>query len=122
MPTLSQGTSFVFSGTTYTCTRVSVNLQWTGNTRNKISAATLSSSIDAEEPFVYGFLPYSDDTPSTVDIDFLGSTAPSIGATGSLTVSGGAGFSTTSATCASSSVTAQVGDLVRGSASFKVKV
>ena len=122
MPALSQGTSFSFGGTTYTCTRVSVNMQWQGNTRNKISAATLASDINAEEPFVYGFLPYSDDTPSTVDVDFLGGTGPTAGATGALVVTGGASFSTTAATCASSSVTAQVGDLVRGSASFKVKV
>jgi hypothetical protein len=122
MAALSQGTVFSFAGTTYTCTRVSVNLQWTGNTRNKISAATLSSNINAEEPFEYGFLPYSDDTPSTVDVDFLGGGGPGIGTNGTLTVSGGASFTTTSATCASSTITAQVGDLLRGSASFKVKV
>jgi hypothetical protein len=122
MTVLSQGTSFNFAGVVYTCTRVSVNLQWQGNTRNKISAATLASNINAEEPFVYGFLPYSDDTSSTVDIDFLGTTLPSIGATGTISISGGAAFSTSYATCASSSITAQVGDLVRGSASFKVKV
>lgn len=118
---LSQGTSFVFSGAAYTVTRVSVNKQWEGQNRNKISTAHLGSDIDEEEPYVFGFAPRSDNLGSTVEVDFLGNGPPSPGSSGSLTVSGGASFSTTAATCLSSSVTAAVGDIVRGTASFRIK-
>lgn len=119
---LSQGTSFTFAGSPYTVTRVAVNKQWDANNRQKISTSHLGSSIDAEEPFVLGFVPRADESGSTVDIDFLGGSQPSPGASGTLTVSGAASFSTTAATCLSSTVTAAVGDLVRGSASFRIKV
>jgi hypothetical protein len=89
--------------------------------RNKISTAHLGSDIDEEEPYVLGFAPRSSDLGSTVEVDFLGNGPPSPGSSGSLTVSGGASFSTTAATCLSSSVTAAVGDIVRGTASFRVK-
>lgn len=118
---LSQGTSFTFSGTAYTITRVSVNLQWTGNNRPKISTAHLGSNINAEEPFVYGFVPYSDDSASTVEVDFLGGSGIQIGTTGNIVISGGAAGTYNNATCVSSSVTAAVGDLVRGSATFRIQ-
>jgi len=118
---LSQGTSFTFSGAAYTVTRVSVNLQWEGNNRPKISTAHLGSSINAEEPFTYGFIPYSDDSASTVEVDFLGGSPISIGSTGNIVISGAAGGTYNGATCVSSSVTAAVGDLVRGSATFRIK-
>lgn len=117
---LSQGTSFTFASTGYTVTRVSVNLQWEGQNRPKISAAHLGSSIDAEEPYVFGFVPRADERASSVEIDFLGAAPPATGANGALQISGGASFSTTAATCLSSVVTAAVGDLVRGSATFRV--
>jgi hypothetical protein len=119
---LSQGTSFTFSSTAYTVTRVTVNRQWEGSNRAKISTAHLGSSIDQEEPYVFGFTPRSDEGGSTVEVEFLGGGVPAVGAVAALTVAGAAAFSTTAATCVSSSVTATVGDLVRGSASFRIKV
>lgn len=122
MASLAQGTSFSFSAVTYTVTRVTVNRgSGSGNQRQRISTAHLASDPNAEEPYLEIWQPRSDEGGgNTVEIDFLGSSAPSAGASGTLTVSGGISFST-AATCASSSVTASVGDILKGSASFTFK-
>lgn len=116
MPELSQGTSFSFGGTPYTVTRVSVSLQSSKTARNKISTAHLGTSIDDPEPYVFGFKPRDIDSPNQVEIEFLGSSAPSMGATGALSALGYSG----NATCISSVVTASVGELLKGTAVFKV--
>lgn len=125
MATLSQGTSFSFASTTYTVTRVSVqrgSAAGSGQTRQRISTAHLGSNPDLEEPYLEIWQPRADEGGgggNTVDIDFLGASAPTPGATGTLTVTGGLSLSTT-ATVAGSSVTAAVGDIIRGSASFRI--
>lgn len=116
MAELSQGTSFSFNGTVYTVTRVSVSLQSSKTARNKISAAHLGSSIDEPEPYVYGFKPRDIDSPCQVEIEFLGSSAPSMGASGAISTTGYGG----NGTCISSVVTASVGELLKGTAVFKV--
>lgn len=115
---ISQGTSFTFGATSWSLTRVAVNLQRAE--RPKISTTTLAASINDPEPFVLGFPPRPDEGGSTVEIDFVGGGTPTVGAIGALAVSGGASYSVTAATCVSASVTASVGDLVRGTASFRV--
>lgn len=116
---LSQGTGVSFGGTAYTVTRVSVNLQSQISQRPKISTAHLGTSIDSEEPFVLGFKVRAIDSPSQVEIEFLGASAPSVGASGSLSVSGGASYSG-NATCVSSVVTATTGELIKGTAVFRI--
>lgn len=122
MPSLSQGTTVSFTGTTFTATRVSVNRgSGAGNQRQRVSTAHLGSDPNQEEPYLEIWQPRSDEGGgNTVEVDFLGAAPPTAGATGTLTVSGGISFSTT-VTVASSVVTAAVGDLVRGSASFRFK-
>lgn len=119
MSTLSQGTTFSFAGTAYTVTRVTVNLQWSGPQRNKISTAHLGTSIDDEEPFVYGFKPRSIDSASQVEVEILGASLPTPGASGTVSVSGGASYSG-GGTCVSSVQTATVGELLKGTATFRI--
>lgn len=123
MATLSQGTSFSFSSTNYTVTRVTVQRGSAAGSQNRqrISTAHLGSNPDQEEPYLEIWQPRADEGGggNSVDIDFLGTAAPTVGNTGTLTISGGISLSTT-ATCASSTVTAAVGDILRGSASFRI--
>lgn len=122
MASLAQGTSVTFAGATYTVTRVTVNRgSNSGSLRQRISTASLASNPNEEEPYLEIWQPRADEGGgNTVEMDFLGSGAPSSGSTGTLAVTGGISFSTV-VTCSSSSVTAAVGDLLRGSASFTFK-
>lgn len=123
MATLSQGTSVTFGSTTLVATRVSVNRSngAGASNRQRISTAHLGSDANQEEPYVEIWQPRADEGGGqTVDVDFLGGSPPTSGATGTLSISGGLSFSTT-VTVVSSVVTAAVGDIIRGSASFRFK-
>jgi len=112
----SQGTYFAFAGSNYTVTSVTVN---GGAERQRVSAQHMGLGPNDTEPFYY--LHKSVDSLPTVDIEFIGAGIPSVNAAGSLAVSGKVAFAGT-ATCVSSQVTASFGDIVRGSASFRVQV
>jgi hypothetical protein len=112
----SQGTTFTFDGTDYTVTSVQVDY---GAERQVVSGAHMGLGPDDFEP-VFTTGRTRDERP-TVQIDFIGSSAPVLNASGMLTVAGKLSFSGES-TCISSQVTAAIGDLVRGSASFRVEV
>jgi hypothetical protein len=113
----SQGTTFTFGGGTYSITSVTVNY---GQERTRISGAHMGMAADGIEPVYYGHRTV--DSLPTVDVEYITASAiPQINATGAISVSGKVAFSGT-ATCVSSQVTASVGDLVRGSASFRVQV
>jgi|694.fasta_scaffold01162_72 hypothetical protein len=112
----SQGTYFAFAGSNYTVTSVTVN---GGAERQRVSAPHMGLGPNDTEPFYY--LHRSVDSLQTVDVDYIGQTIPSVGASATLTVSGRIAITGT-ATCVSSQVTASVGDIVRGTASFRVQV
>jgi hypothetical protein len=111
----SQGTSFTFGVSAYTITSVTVN---GGAERQRVSAPHMGLGPNDTEPFYY--LHKSVDSLPTVDVEFIGQTIPSVGDVGALSVSGRVAFSSTAATCVSSQVTASLGDIVRGSASFRI--
>lgn len=114
--TSSQGTSFTFGVSVYTITSVSVDL---GQERERVSGAHMGLGPNDIEPVYY--LHRSVDSLPTVQVEFIGSSAPSVDASGTLAVSGKLAFSGP-ATCIASQVSASLGDLVRGSASFRVQV
>lgn len=123
MAILSQGTSFSFAGTAYTVTRVSVQRGSAAGSqaRQRVSTANLASNPDLEEPYLEIWQPSEGQGGggNTVDIDFHGSTPPVAGTTGTLVISGGLSLSTT-ATVSGSTVSAAVGDIIKGTASFKI--
>lgn len=122
MATLSQGTSITFTGFSGSPTRITINKQdnTTTQERQRVSTAHLGSDINLEEPYVEVWQPSTSvSSGSTVDVEYLGTGTVSAGTSGTLTVSGAISYSGT-ATCISSSVTAAVGDVVRGSASFRI--
>jgi hypothetical protein len=113
----SQGTTFTFGGGSYSITSVTVNA---GQERGRVSGAHMGMGIDDVEP-VYSIHRTVDSLP-TVDVEYItASVVPQVNTTGALAVGGRIAFSG-QATCVSSQVTASVGDLVRGSASFRVQV
>jgi hypothetical protein len=133
----SQGTTFTFSGVTYTVTSISVQYGSGGGDtqRQRVSAAHLDSDPEKPEPFVEVWQPdpggagriSTDGSTATasiqhsVQIEFTGTSPPVYQATGSLVISGPMSLTFASATCNSSSVRLTVGDFIRGSASFTVK-
>jgi hypothetical protein len=140
----AQGTTLTFAGTAYTVTRVGVSYGGSsgggggGNNRQRVSAAHLDSDPDEVEPYVEiwqpdltgtGRVDGSGGTATTtvatvkhsIDIEFLGPSAPRYGAAGALVISGPVNLTFTVVTCSSSSFSLGVGQLVQGSASFTVE-
>ena len=104
----SQGTNFVFSGSTYTVT----NIQVSGSV-NELDASHLGLASGSKRLLQAAALVESDE----ITVDYLGTTLVTRGATGTPLV-GSTNYGT--ATCYSSSLTYAVGELVKGNASFKV--
>jgi len=106
-PSDSQGSNFVFSGSTYTVTNVSVAFGG-----DLLETSHLGLASGANRTYI---------SPALIDneitVDYLGTTTIAIGNSGTLS------FASTNytATCSASSVTYAVGELVKGNATFKVK-
>lgn len=112
----SQGTSFAFAATVYTITSVTVDY---GRERERVSGAHMGLGPNDIEPSYYQHR--SADSLPTVQIDFIGASAPTVNHSAVLSVAGKMAFYGV-ATCVSSQVSASLGELVRGSASFRVQV
>lgn len=113
----SQGTTFTFAGGSFAVTSVSVNY---GQERSRVSAPHMGlGPNDTEQVF---YLHKNVDSLPTVDVEYVtASSIPEVNATGTLQVTGKISFSG-AATCIASQITASVGDLVRGTSSFRVQV
>lgn len=111
----SQGTSFTFAGTAFIATSIAVEF---GRERTRVSGEHMGLGADDLAPEYYAHRTF--DTLPVVQVEFLGTTAPLTGAIGELQVSGRIAWSG-AARCTSSQIVAAVGDLVRGSASFRVQ-
>jgi hypothetical protein len=112
----SQGTSFTFNDTTLTITSVQVSF---GSERQRVSAPHMGLGPDE---FETTFVTHRtlDELP-TIEIEYIGQVPVAINASGQLSVAGKLAFSG-SATCVSSTIGAAVGQLVSGSAAFRVQV
>lgn len=105
----AQGLTFVFNGTTISVTSVSVN-----DSTDLIDATTLAVAPGGNRIYVNGFA-----VDREVQIDYFNNDILTAGESGQLVISGPVSFSGT-ATINSSSLSASVGDLVRGTATFRV--
>lgn len=110
----SHGTTFSFNGANFTVTSVQVNY---GQERRFVGGGHMGLAVNDFEP-VYR-THRTEDERATVDIEYLAGTTPAVNSAGTLSISGRISFSG-QATCISSQVSASVGELVRGSASFRV--
>ena len=115
----SSGTTFTFAGTGYTVTNIVYTLTDV-NAADTIDIShlgqTAGSAVLTQDRPLTGA---ANDTGREVQIDYIGSSVISDGATGTLAITGGISLSK-AATVSSSSVTLAVNDVVRGSATFRV--
>ena len=108
MAVSSQGLTFTFGGTTLSVTNVSIN-----ESQDLVDATDLSVAPNDRRRYVGGFA-----TDAEVQIEYFGDILTS-GTSGALSISGPISYSG-DATISTSSVSASVGDLVRGNATFRV--
>lgn len=109
-PPSAVGLSFVFAGDSYTATQISV-------TRGAGEFDVTSTSINAD-----GLRRYRPGKVQSCDIkvDWVGLTVPPVDDVYSFSLTAGLGHTGTKALCTGLSVTAQAGELIKGSATFKV--
>ena len=108
MAVSSQGLTFTFGGTTLSVTNVSIN-----ESQDLVDATDLGVAPNDRRVYVGGFA-----SDAEVQIEYFGDILTS-GTTGALSITGPISYSG-AATISSSSVSASVGDLVRGNATFRV--
>jgi hypothetical protein len=121
---VSQGTTITWAGSQVpNVTRVTVGAGGGGSGDQEISIATLDSCPCQEEPFLKTWAqpPGGGSGPGgEVQLDFMGSNPFSIGQNGTLSITGAALSYSSSGdcTCVNVQVTAQVADVVRGTATI----
>ena len=111
-PTYAQGITFSFSGDTYTATSISVS-------RNAGEFDVTSTEIPANQPKRYRL---SEIENCEIKVDWIGSTLPPVDKTATFSLSNGLGHTGSIALCTGLSITAAAGELIKGSATFKVSV
>jgi hypothetical protein len=115
----SQGIKFSFSGVTYTASQISLS--------KSVSEIDVTG-LDAPHGSYRSYRPAPIREGDELSLEFIGLTLPQQTTTGSITWTildsgSNAGFTAglpTAALCTSASVTAQVGELIRGNATFRL--
>jgi hypothetical protein len=97
---------------------LSVTIEFSGE-RQTISGASLATSIDAVEPTFESYRTEAEHP--TVSFEYIGNSLPTVGQNGSVSATIGGITVAGTGTCTSSSVRAAVGELIRGSATYRVK-
>jgi len=110
----SQGVTFSFNNVTYTATSIAVS-----RTRGEFDVSTTDLASGSFRRFRAGKYHAVD-----VKVDWIGGTIPPTRSLGAFSVSGtdigAAAFSGYSAICTGLTITGAAGDLIKGSATFKV--
>jgi len=117
----SSGTTFVFAGTTFTVTNITINFSDVSGQTDRIDISHLGQTTGEtmatqKRPLVGS---PTGETGKEVSFDYIGTTQLAGGTTGSYSLTGGSSLSGT-ATIVSSSLTLTVNDVVRGSATVRV--
>lgn len=120
-PHAGSGTTFVFAGTAYTVTNITYSVSDVSGTTEELDVSHLGQTTGAtvltmKKPLVGSA---AGDTGKEVTMDYHGSVPVTGGSSGTLTITGGIAYSGV-ATCSSSSVTATVNEVMKGTATFKV--
>ncbi len=120
-PHAGAGTTFTFSGTAYTVTNITYSNSDVSGTTEELDVSHLGQTTGAsvltmKKPLVGST---AGDTGKEVTMDYHGSVPVTGGSSGTLTITGGIAYSGV-ATCSSSSVTATVNEVLKGTATFKV--
>jgi len=120
-PHAGAGTTFSFAGASFTVTNITYSTSDVSGTTEELDISHLGQTTGAtvltmKKPLVGSA---AGDTGKEVTMDYHGSVPVTGGSTGTLTITGGIAYSG-SATCSSSSVTATVNEVMKGTATFKV--
>lgn len=115
----SQGISFSFSGTKFTANQISVSKKV-----SELDVTSLESPNGSYRSYRTAPIREGDE----LKVDFVGLTLPQMTATGQITwvidgTGSNAAFTTgipTAALCTAADITAQVGELIKGSATFRL--
>ena len=105
----AQGLTFTFGGSNLTVTSVQVN-----DSQDLVDGSHLGIASGGRREYVGGFA-----TDREVQVDYISTTILAAGTSGALSISGPLSF-TGNATVASASIGGAVGDLIKGSATFRV--
>jgi len=105
----AQGLTFTFGGTALTVTSVQVS-----DSQDLVDGSHLGIAPGGRREYVGGFA-----TNREVNVDYISATVLSAGSSGALSISGPMSFSG-NATVATTSIGGSVGDLIKGSATFRV--
>lgn len=115
------GTTFVFAGTTFTVTNLSLSFSDVSGQTDRIDISHLGQTagetmLTQKRPLVGSA---TGETGKEVSVDYIGTSQLIGGTTGSYAITGGVSLSG-SATIVSSSLTLAVNDVIRGSATVRV--
>jgi len=117
----SSGTSFVFDGTTFTVTNLTINFSDVSGETDRIDIShlgqTTGETIATQARPLVGSP--TGETGKEISFDYIGTTQLAGGETGTYALSGGASLSG-DATIVSSTLTLAVNDVVRGNATVRV--
>lgn len=109
-PQFATGITFAFGGDTYTATQVSVS-----RSLQEVDCTSVDMSDDDPRRYRVGEAESID-----IKVDWIGLTVPDVKQTQTLNISGLPGAEGSKALCTGLSITATAGDLIKGSATFKV--
>ena len=104
------GIAFKFSGAAYTATQISVS-----RSASEIDCTSTEIGENKLRRFRTGEVENCE-----IKVDWIGLTVPPVDTTAAFTLSDGLGHTGTIALCTGLSVTATAGELIKGSATFKV--
>lgn len=104
------GVTFTFGGQGYTATQISVS-------RSAAEVDCTSTDLNNGDPRRYRA---GDAENVDIKVDWIGLVVPTVTATQLFTLSGFPGSTGTKALCTGLSISANAGDLIKGSATFKV--
>jgi hypothetical protein len=111
---LSQGITFAFNGVTYTATQIAVSR---GRAEFDVSSTDIAKGQQRR-------LRLGKVNEVSIKVDFMGTVTPMVTATATFAVTGtdlgAADFTGKKAICTGLSITGNAGELIRGSATFKV--
>ena len=117
----SSGTSFVFDGTTFTVTNLTINFSDVSGETDRIDIShlgqTTGETMATQKRPLVGTA--TGETGKEISFDYIGTTELEGSTSGTLTIAGGLSLSR-DATVASSNVTLAVNDVIRGSATMRV--
>lgn len=108
--TYATGITFTFNGDPYTATQISVS-----RSASEIDCTSTDIGDGGLRRFRAGEVENCE-----IKVDWVGLTVPPVDATAAFTLTSGLGHTGSIALCTGLSITATAGDLIKGSATFKV--